>query len=529
MKRLSSSKHKQYTAPQISPADYIADATQQLMATIKKADGVPTTATSQLEHLEKLTDMYSKSQIKWHLTLMEHSNKTTIEEIRPSQQACPSPPSPMERFIATLPSAPSQAPVPPAPATMPRALRGLGPVIQGGNNTGISTRRTVAQATGGTANNVINLQTPHISTRTTRPTLKGNKQEHLNLLACAIFDEETGRMLNYRQLLTHPKHKEVWTTSSADEFGHLAQGVGGRIEGTNTIYFIPYSKIPRDRLRDITYGRFVCDIRMAKEYPYRTRLTVGGDKINYPGEVGTPTCELLLAKIFFNSVISTPNARFATADISNFYLNTPMTRYEYVRLSMNDIPNEIIKEYKLTDIVTPDNNVYIEVRKGMYGLPQAGLLAQQLLEKRLNAHGYKQDPLIPGFWTHITRPIQFILTVDDFGIKYVGREHAEHLLNIIRKDYKLTVDWTGSKYIGLTLDWDYEGGKVHMSMPGYVKKALDRFQHTKPKKPQHQPHPHIPPNYGATTQRRLYDQSRKSSYNKSVEHSCIWQEQWIQQ
>ena len=170
------------------------------------------------------------------------------------------------------------------------------------------------------------------------PTLTGNKQEHLNLLACAVFDEETGRMLNYRQLLTHPKYKEVWTTSSADEFGRLAQGVGGRIEGTNMIYFIPYSKIPRDRLRDITYGRFVCDIRLAKDNPYRTRLTVGGDKINYPGEVGTPTCELLLAKIFFNSVISTLNARFLTVDISNFYPNTPMTRYEYVWMIIRDIP-----------------------------------------------------------------------------------------------------------------------------------------------------------------------------------------------
>ena len=395
------------------------------------------------------------------------------------------------------PAAPVIAPPPPPP--QPRALRGLGPTIQGGHPDRISMRRSIAQNSA-TLNNVINLQPPTISTTRILPTLTGNKQEHLNLLACAVFDEETGRMLNYRQLFTHPKHKEVWTTSSADEFGRLAQGVGGRIEGTNTIFFIPYSKIPRDRLRDITYGRFVCDIRMAKDNPYRTRLTVGGDKINYPGEVGTPTCELLLAKIFFNSVISTPNARFLTADISNFYLNTPMTRYEYVWLSMRDIPDEIIKEYKLTEIATSNNNVYIEVRKGMYGLPQAGLLAQQLLEKRLNAHGYTQDPLIPGYWTHSKRPIQFILTVDDFGIKYVGREHAEHLLNIIKKDYKLTIDWTGTKYIGLTHDWDYDRGKVHVSMPGYVGKALERFQHPKPTKPQHQPHPHIPPNYGATTQ-----------------------------
>lgn len=217
---------------------------------------------------------------------------------------------------------------------------------------------------------------------------------------------------------------------------------------------------------------------MAKENPYRTRLTVGGDKINYPGKVGTPMCELLLAKIFFNSVISTPGACFATADISNFYLNTPMNRYEYVQLAICNIPQEIINEYNLHSIATADGHVYIEVRKGMYGLPQARLLAQQLLEKRLNAHGYTQDPMIPGYWTHSTRPIQFILTVDDFGIKYVGREHAEHLSNIIRKDYKLTVNWTGAKNIRLKLDWDYDGGKVYISMPGYVDKALTNFTHT---------------------------------------------------
>ena len=78
-----------------------------------------------------------------------------------------------------------------------------------------------------------------------------------------------------------------------------------------------------------------------------------------------------------------------TADVKNFYLNTPLTRYEYVRLRLADIPDEIIEEYKLKDIATAEGFVYIEVRKGMYGLPQAGLLAQQLLEKRLQKHGYE--------------------------------------------------------------------------------------------------------------------------------------------
>ncbi len=76
----------------------------------------------------------------------------------------------------------------------------------------------------------------------------------------------------------------------------------------------------------------------------------------------------------------------------------------------------------------------------MYGLPQAGLLANELLEKRLNKHGYRQSKLVPGLWNHDTRPIQFTLVMDDFGVKYVGEEHAQHLKNTLEEHYKLTQD-----------------------------------------------------------------------------------------
>ena len=108
----------------------------------------------------------------------------------------------------------------------------------------------------------------------------------------------------------------------------------------------------------------------------------------------------------------------------------------------------------------------------MYGLPQAGLLAQQLLEKRLETHGYKGSKKTPRFWTHKWRPIQFSLVVDHFGVKYQGKEHAQHLMNVLKQDYEVSEDWEGEKYIGLTIDWDYENREVHISMPGYVSKAL---------------------------------------------------------
>ena len=64
------------------------------------------------------------------------------------------------------------------------------------------------------------------------------------------------------------------------------------------------------------------------------------------------------------------------------------------------------------------------------------------------------------------------LIVDDFDVKYQGKEHAKHLMNALKEDYEISENWHGEKYIGLTFDWDYDRGEVHISMPGYVAKAL---------------------------------------------------------
>ncbi len=152
-------------------------------------------------------------------------------------------------------------------------------------------------------------------------------------------------MLKYRQLITLPKYQDAWTHSSANEFGLLAQGVGTRILGTDTIFFITKQDIPVDQRRDVTYGKFVCEYKPNKEEKECTRFTVGGDKINYPGNCSTPTGDLTLLKIMLNSVISTPGAQFMSLYVKKFYLNTQMTRYEYVRIKINNVLGEIIKQY----------------------------------------------------------------------------------------------------------------------------------------------------------------------------------------
>ena len=67
-----------------------------------------------------------------------------------------------------------------------------------------------------------------------------------------------------------PKHAKVWSESLANEFGQLAQGVGGRVKGTNTIFFIQKDHIPIDRRKDVTYGSFVCELKPNKEEKHCT-------------------------------------------------------------------------------------------------------------------------------------------------------------------------------------------------------------------------------------------------------------------
>ena len=94
----------------------------------------------------------------------------------------------------------------------------------------------------------------------------------------------------------------------------------------------------------------------------------------------------------------------------------------------------------------------------------------------------------------------FTLVVDDFGIKYIGKENAQHLIDTIRSQYTMTTDWSGELYCGLTLKWDYANRTVDLSMPGYIEKALRRFEHQPPNRAQHSPYKCTIPQYGAKTQ-----------------------------
>jgi hypothetical protein len=142
------------------------------------------------------------------------------------------------------------------------------------------------------------------------------------------------------------------------------------------------------------------------------------------------------------------------------------------------IPDSIIAQYKLLDLVH-NGYVLVEIMKGMYGLPHTGILDYEQLIAHLAKHGYAPCRHAPCLWKHATHDVTFCLVVDALGVKYTNK-----------------ADWSGSLYIGITLDWDYDANTVDISTPGYIEKVLHRFNHTPSQRKQDSSHLWVRPTMG---------------------------------
>ncbi len=99
-------------------------------------------------------------------------------------------------------------------------------------------------------------------------------------------------------------------------------------------------------------------------------------------------------------------------------------------------------------------------------------MVNKRLERKLEPFGYYKCVEMPGSWNHKSRPLTFTLVVDDFGIKYESKDDVDHLIASIKSTYKLTKDWMGNLYCGISLDWDYINQMVDILMPRYIKEKL---------------------------------------------------------
>eukprot|EP00957_Ditylum_brightwellii_P203079 15333128-Ditylum_brightwellii.AAC.1 len=176
----------------------------------------------------------------------------------------------------------------------------------------------------------------------------------------AILDDSTGKTLEYRDLIKMDKYDGVWTGSFTKKLNQLAQGLC-RHKGTKTINFICVTDMPNGQ--QATYGRIVVYYRPQKADPNKIKLTVGGNRVDYTYNASTLTADLTTSNILMNSTMSTPNTKFMMSDINNFYLNTPLEWYEYMRMKYDILPQEIIDKYELDKLVTRDGHIYIKIQK----------------------------------------------------------------------------------------------------------------------------------------------------------------------
>jgi hypothetical protein len=198
--------------------------------------------------------------------------------------------------------------------------------------------------------------------------------------------------MEYMALMKDPRLQPIWKRGFGNECGRLFQGIRD-IPGTDTCFFIKLKNIPKDR--KITYGKIVCDYKPHKKEKERVRLTVGGDRLDYSGDVATSTADIKTFKILINSTLSTEDAAIMMMDIKNYYLGTPLPRFEYMKMLLSRFPKEIVQKHNLNALAV-DGWVYIEILKGMYGLKQSGLLANQLMQTHLAPFGYYPARHTPG-------------------------------------------------------------------------------------------------------------------------------------
>ena len=284
--------------------------------------------------------------------------------------------------------------------------------------------------------------------------------------------------------------KLIWEKAHGEEIIRLIESGTGR--------FIHRSKMPEGRKAAYYNPQLKIKIMPDGTIQYRVRGTIGGDQVHYSGITTAYTAHLESIRVMLNATVS-EHARIATADIKDFYLGTPLDRPEYMRISLKHIPLDVQLKYEIAAMVENDY-IIMEITKGIYGLPQAGKLAQDRLVKHLMGHGYNQCVNTPCLFVHNSNGVAFTLVVDDFLIKYKEQSAVDHLLNALRELYVITTNFSDTKkYVGITLYHNTKKHYIDMSIPGYVVKASQRFQRTNLRKAD-SPIIYVPPRYGKCQQ-----------------------------
>ena len=303
-------------------------------------------------------------------------------------------------------------------------------------------------------------------------------QESDFLYANAAGDmDDDGNELKYKSCITGPD-KDHWIKASVVEFHRL-------LSKFNTIRMIKFADIPAAKKPFISYYNPQCKTKMkADGKQYRVRGTYGGNRTSsYNGITASYQAAMTTVKLLLNKNISIDGSRWMTMDVADMYLHSrlPDDQWEYMVLNIDEIPQEIIDTYDITSYISPgDTKAYVEVTGALYGMKQAGYLANKDIVEHLANNGYTQQPNTPCLFSHVTDDIEFSLITDDFGVRYGNKAAADKLLSVMSSKYTMTHDWSGNKYAGFDILNDYSPNskRCEVSMKGYMAAVLKRFKIT---------------------------------------------------
>ena len=316
-------------------------------------------------------------------------------------------------------------------------------------------------------------------------------------LRAKFLDAEGKKMTMKKALKTN--NAERFTELMVEEYRRL-------ITTTDVMKPIPADGLPAGECTTYTSPQLTID---DNKNPKRVRLVVGGNNLEFGGDVSAKVASMEAKKTLLQFTVTEPGARFASMDIKDFYI-TKMHRLEksvYIKTPIKDIPKETIAEYDLKKFER-DGIVIFKVDGCMYGLKEAGLIAQKALLKVLNTNGYSEpDNMMIVKAKDPKDKTTAVVNVDDFGIMYTNEADARKMLKVLEDNgYIIKVDWEGKKYCGMNINHDRINRTLTIDAGNMAQDILERFGMTECKGAD-SPLKYIAPKYGQSKQYSEADQS----------------------
>ena len=316
--------------------------------------------------------------------------------------------------------------------------------------------------------------------------------------------DSAGQPLTFRSALAGP-FRDQWIHGDDDELVKLVKSTG-TLTPVHTYTSTPtyYNRVIKEKWTPSALLRPGPSRSLADDVSRRVRGTAGGDRLPSSCPPSTDVASLTAVNIALNSVVS-EDAFFGTADLTDFYLGTPVTlplsQRQFIRIDVDSYSPAVLARLSLLPFIRSGKNgkrfVIFRIDQTMYGLKDAGKLSNLRLVSLLSEFGFRETAT-PCLFRHLSRPISFVLVVDDFGIKYQNRDDYDYLISCLSRLYHVKSNPIASKFLGFALSHNRAQRTLSLSYPGYVDALLLRLR-PHGVKPAATPAVYHPPVYGSSS------------------------------